>query len=161
MTLAELLIVLAIMAILAGLAAPRYAATAQRRRFHSAATRIQSDVALARESARASSSSRTLRFSTADSAYELLGSNALRGGRSGSVQLDESPFGATLTYADFEGAPDLIVDGYGRIVTGGELRLQVGTMQGRLVFDSDTAAAPDENDDSGGLLRGVLGLLGL
>lgn len=165
MSLAELLVVLMIMAILAAIAAPRYAATAQRRRFQSAAQRIHADVALARESARATSSARTLRFSTAANAYELLGSNALRGGRSGNVQLNQAPYNATLTYADFEGASDLVFDGYGRIVTGGELRLQVGNMQGRLAFPAETDGAPaepaDEGDDGGGLLGGILGLLGL
>lgn len=168
MSLAELLIVLAIMAILAGLAAPRFAASAQRRRYQAAFQRIQADIALARESARATSSSRTLRFSTVSNAYELLGSNALQGGRSASVQLDESPYNATLTYVDFGGAADLVFDGYGRIVTGGELRLQVGSLQGRLTFAADNAEAAEEtggasDDDSGGggLLGGILGLLGL
>ena len=164
MSLAELLIVLAIMAVLAALAAPRYAAAAQRRRFQTAALRIQADVALARESARATSSSRTLRFSTAENSYELLGSNALNGGQPGSVQLGEAPYQATLTYADFGGAPDLVFDGYGRIVTTGEVRLRIGDMRGRLVFTAhDEGAAPTEDGeaDGGGLLSPITGLLGL
>lgn len=165
MTLAELLIVLAIMGVFAALAAPRYAASAQRRRFQSAALRIQSDIALARESARATSSPRTLRFSTADNSYQLLGSNALNGGRAGSVQLDEPPYQATLSHADFGGAPDLTFDGYGRIVEGGEVRLRIGAMQARIVFTAHDAGAEEEDSDEdvngGGLLSPILGLLGL
>jgi type II secretory pathway pseudopilin PulG len=166
MSLAELLIVLAIMAVLAGLAAPRYAASAQRRRFQSAALRLQADVALARESARATSSPRTLRFSTAENSYQLLGSNALNGGQSGSVQLDEAPYQATLTYADFDGGLDLVFDGYGRIVAGGEVRLKIGSMQARLLFaadDAEDAPEPEEDGvvDGGGLLSPILRLLGL
>lgn len=163
-SLAELLIVLAITATLAGIAAPRYAASAQRRRFQTAALRIQSDVALARESARATSSPRTLRFSTTTNSYQLLGSDALRGGRPGGVSLGEAPYQATLVYADFGGSPDLMFDGYGRITTSGEVRLKVGAMRGRLIFSAhseanpETADEPDESD-GGGLLG--LGLLGL
>jgi type II secretory pathway pseudopilin PulG len=165
MSLAELLIVLAIIGTLAGLAAPRYAASAQRRRFQSAALRIQADVAQARESARATSSTRTLRFSTAANSYELLESNALRGGSPGAVRLDEAPYQATLTYADFGGGPDLVFDGYGRITTSGEVRLRVGTMRGRLIFSAHDETSPETADDDGeadggGLLTGITGLLG-
>lgn len=164
MSLAELLIVLAIMGVFAALAAPRYAASAQRRRFQSAALRIQSDVALARESARATSSPRTLRFSTTENSYQLVGGNALNGGRGGSVQLDEPPYQAMLSHADFGGAPDLTFDGYGRILESGEVRLRIGAMRARIVFTAHDAASEegsDEDTDGGGLLSPVTGLLGL
>lgn len=172
-SLVELLIVVAIMGVFAALAAPRYAASVQRRRFQSAALRIQSDIAVARESARATSSERTLRFSTTDNSYQLLGSNALNGGRPGSVQLDEPPYRATLPYADFGGSPDLVFDGYGRVVAGGEIHLRIGAMSARIVLAAHDAGAEDPDagggnpdggdgdDGGGGLLGPILGLLGL
>src|SRR5690606_13068567 len=139
-------------------------ASVHRRRFQTAAMRIQADVALARESARATSSSRTVRFSTTTNSYQLLGSNALRGGQPGSVQLRAAPYQATLAHADFGGSPDLVFDGYGRITTGGEVRIKVGAMRGRLIFSADDEATPETADgeaDGGGLLTGITGLLGL
>lgn len=171
-SLAELLIVVAIMGVMAALAAPRYASSVQLKRFQSAARRVYSDVALARESARASSTSRTLRFSVADSSYLMLGSNALTGGRATPVELDDAPYGAEITHADFGGAPDLVIDGFGRIVQGGEVGVRVGELQATITFDAGEVAEepdppadtdPDAGDDDGGggLLGGVLGLLGL
>lgn len=161
-SLAELLIVVTIMGVLAALAAPRYASSVQLRRFQSAARRIYADVATARESARASSAPRTLRFSVAESSYLMLGSNALTGGAPGSVELDEAPYGARITHADFAGATDLVIDGFGRIVQGGEVGLRVGDLQAAIVFDTaeTPVEAPDPADDDGGGLLGI-GLLGL
>ncbi len=168
-SLAELLIVVAIMGVMAALAAPRYASSMQLRRFESAARRVYSDVAMARESARTSSSARTLRFSVTDSSYLMLGSNALTGGRPTAVELGEAPYGAEITHADFAGGADLVIDGFGRIVEGGEVGLRIGELQATIVFtageqlpDDTGGATEDEDEDGGGgLLGGVLGLLGL
>ena len=163
---------MAIVAILASLAAPRYARAVERRRFQSAALRLQADVALAREAARAASASRTLRFSTPDDTYWLVGSDLLNADSGPAVDLSKHPYDVDLSYADFGGSADLVFDGHGRVVTGGEVHIRIGQMRGRLVFsdgaqrtgdtaDADPRAGVIVEVDVGGVLSPTGRLLGL
>ncbi|MFG0284596.1 MAG: Tfp pilus assembly protein FimT/FimU [Phycisphaerales bacterium JB039] len=171
-TLAELLLVVAIAGVLAGLAVPRYARAVERRRFNSAALRLQADVALAREASRAASAGRTLRFSTADDTYWIVGTNLLSADAGAAVALGQQPYGVDLTYADFGGVPDLVFDGHGRVVSGGEVHFRIGDMRGRLVFSDGAMRSGDTADadptagiivevDVGGVLSDTGKLLGL
>lgn len=127
-SLVEVVMVLAIVAILALIAAPRYARALTQYRAEAAARRIVGDLELARAAARSSSSSRQVAFNTSTDRYELVGVTATQAAGSGAyvVRLAEEPYGVDLLTASFGGSATLEFNGYGLPVAGGSITLRVG-----------------------------------
>ncbi len=130
-SLLELLIVLVVLSVMAGIAVPRFAAASTTRRLDAAALRVLNDIALAQSAARAASTQREMRFVPASRSYSLV-SVARGDGRSGdyAVNLGGDPYGVTTLTADFAGTSVLAFDGYGQPTNGGTVRL---TLAGRTV----------------------------
>jgi prepilin-type N-terminal cleavage/methylation domain-containing protein len=141
-SLLELVLVLAIIATLAAVAAPRYAASATRYRADLAARRIVADLHLAHARAKAASASQTVQFSPSTNDYELPGLPSLDGAAGTyTVELSDRPYDATLVSADFAGDTQVTFDGWGIPDSGGTLILTVGSERRTVVVDAETGKA--------------------
>jgi prepilin-type N-terminal cleavage/methylation domain-containing protein len=101
-TLVEIVVVLAIMAILWAIAAPRYAAAMSRYRAEAAARRIAADLAMARQQAIQTSSSVTVSFDQINNAYTIPGITSLdRKSSNYTVNLAADPYQVTLGTVPF------------------------------------------------------------
>lgn len=141
-SLLELVLVLAIIATLAAIAAPRYAASAVRYRADLAARRIVADLELARSSAKAAGTSRTVKFYVSTNNYELSGLPSLDDAAATyMVELSERPYEAALVSADFAGETEVKFDGWGSPSTGGTVILNAGSEQRTVTIDGETGKA--------------------
>ena len=116
----ELVVVSAIMAALAAVAVPKYAASLARYRAAAAAARIKAELSLARRTAKISGSAQTVDVSD----YQAI--------------LSESPYRAVIVSADFGGDEEVVFDGYGIPDDGGAVTVQVGTTERTVIIDADT-----------------------
>ena len=141
-SLLELVLVLAIIATMAAIAAPRYAASAARYRADSAARRIVADLALARSAAKANSSSRRVKFFVIGDQYRLFDLQPLDGDSSYyNINLSERPYEADIISVDFGTDDQIIFDGWGLPDSGGTVVLTVGSEQRTVVVDGETGKA--------------------
>lgn len=141
-TLLELMLVLALMAIIAAIAAPRYAASIARYRVDMAARRIVEDLAFAQSTAKATSSARTVIFSVENNKYlmpGLSGLDAVPGDYT--VKLSEPPYEAKLTSANLGGDSQITFNGWGAPDSGGTVVLTVGSGQRTVTVDSVSGKA--------------------
>jgi len=119
-SLIEVVMVVGIIAIIAGIAVPRYASSVRRYRIDAAAARVGYDLDLARERARSTASTVQVIFSSGLDEYTIMGEASLDPGGSGwEVDLAESPYAVDLFKADFDGSPILEFDAFGDVVTPG------------------------------------------
>jgi len=131
--------VLAIVAVAAAVAAPRYGRASGRYRADLAARRVMADLRLAQSWARAASCSRAVCFSTAASRYQLLNIPAPDGAPGDyTVVLSAEPYQAELTNASFDGGPEVIFNGWGLPDKGGTVTLSAGGQQRTVVVDGTT-----------------------
>jgi prepilin-type N-terminal cleavage/methylation domain-containing protein len=138
-SLLELIVVLAIVAILGAIAAPRYASAVQRYRLEMAAKRVAADITLARSLARAKGSTATISFATSSSTYAIAGiSSTDRAGEAFGVDLGREPFGVTIQSVDFAGTNTLTIKGFGVPTSGGTVRLTRGSLSTVVVVSSGT-----------------------
>jgi len=141
-SLLELAIVVAIAAILAAMALPRYAGALSRYHAEAAARRIAADLALARDRARTYGAQRSVTFNPAAEQYQIPGLRDLKSS-SGDyvVNLADRPYRADLVSADFGGDATVVFDGYGVPDGGGQVVVQVGEYQKTVVLDPNTGKA--------------------
>jgi len=144
-SLLELVLVLAIIATLAAIAAPRYQTALVRYRADLAARRIVADLALAQSNAKAASSSRSVAFSIGANNYQMPDLPPLDG-TSGSyiIELSEKPYEADITSADFGGDQEVIFNGWGIPDSGGTVVLTVGPEQRTVTVDAESGKAKVE-----------------
>jgi type IV fimbrial biogenesis protein FimT len=135
----EVVLVVAIVAIFAAIAAPRYGRAVGRYRLDLAARRVAADLRLAQSSARAASASRTVVFTPATDRYQLQGV-ASPDGVAGdyTVWLRVEPYGADLAGADFNGVSQVVFSGWGLPNCSGVVTLNVGSRQRTVVVDAQT-----------------------
>ncbi len=138
-TLIELVIVLAVAAILATIAVPRFGNAIARQRSAAAARRLCVDLKLAQQHAKVSSASQHVVFNSLTDSYSLPGMRHLdRVGATYAVLLREEPFQADIASVDFGGDAELIFDGWGKPDSGGTIVLQVGTSSKIISIDPET-----------------------
>lgn len=136
-TLIELVMVLMIMGILAGVAAPRYLDAIGESCIQSAARRVSADLRFARSEALRNSQSRTVEFRPLFEGYFMAGVNDLdHPSQRYEVILSDEPFGVELVSADFGGDRIVIFDSYGRPDSEGTIRLQHGDHRVLVVCDT-------------------------
>lgn len=134
----ELLVVLAIVALLGGIAAPRYASSLAHYRADVAARRVAADLALAQVHARMTSVTQTVTFNTAAQSYQLSNLSGLDAGASAYVvQLNAEPYRCTFASVSFSGN-QISFNNYGVPSTGGTVVVQAGNWQKTLTIDPDT-----------------------
>lgn len=140
-SLLELTVVLVIIAVLAAIAAPRYASAAHRYRVAAAAGRIGADLKLVAQAARSASAPRFVTFSTADDAYTLPSDARLSSSASsGAVALRDEPYRADLRLAAFGSDAKVIFNGWGYADTDGDAVVFVGDEGRRVHLDAATGA---------------------
>lgn len=128
-SLLELIVVLAIVAILGVIAAPRYSQAIQRYRLEMAANRVAADIDLARSLARAQGATATISFATSSATYTIAGLTSTdRSGEAFAVSLAREPFGVAIQNVDFAGTNTLTIKGFGTPVSGGTVRLTLGSL---------------------------------
>lgn len=141
-SLVEVVLVLAIIATLAGLSIPRFANSLNHFGANGAADRIVSDLAWAQHRAAGRSAAQTVTFDPVNHAYTLNGVTDIDDKVSEyTVDLTEEPYQARIISADFGGDAVVIFDGYGTPDTGGAIVIQVGDYQKTVTLDADTGRA--------------------
>ena len=141
-SLIELVLVLVIIAVMAGVAAPRFSGSSMRLRAAAVAQRIAADLAAARGRARSLSTSQVVIFNLAANTYELPGLQSLdRSTLPYVVELSHEPYKATVVSADFGGTSQITFDGYGRPDNGGLVVVSVGQVLKTIVVDAQTGMA--------------------
>jgi Tfp pilus assembly protein FimT len=114
-TLIELVVVVLLLAIVAKMALPRFAATLSSTGVKTAAQRIACDIALVRSWARITSQSQSIAFDTTHNTYTLSGvPNANSSSSANTVALADGTLNATLASASFgTGSTILTFNGFG------------------------------------------------
>lgn len=140
-SLVELCLVLAIMAVLAGIAVPRFGRGASRYRADAAAKRVAADFQEAQQRARAASATCTLSFDTATSAvtmtYPTVGGVA---GRTVRTSLTLTPYVSTISSANFGGGASVTFNGYGLPTAGGTVVVASGSERRTITLSAVTGA---------------------
>ncbi len=141
-TLIDLVMAIAVIAIVAAIATPRYANALTRYRAEAAARRVVADLALARQTAKSTSSSRTVEFDGGDDSYVIPNVRELdTAGTMYRVQLQDPPYQAQIVSVDLGGDWEITFDGFGIPDSGGFVIVQAGDYQYTVVVDPETGAA--------------------
>lgn len=129
-SLVELVLVVAILAVVTAVAMPRYQAALARYRLEAGTRRLAADLQLAQESARTAGARRTVIFDLLTSQLRIPElSDPLRGS-SGSylTRLGEFPYYCRIVSADLGGDQEVIFDGFGQPDSGGQIILSCGSL---------------------------------
>ncbi|MEO1535168.1 MAG: prepilin-type N-terminal cleavage/methylation domain-containing protein [Planctomycetota bacterium] len=133
-TLVELAVVIAVLAVVAAVAVPRFASASARSRLDAAAARVTNDIALLSATAQAASTDRQAVFDSFSDQYVLLGVRDRGRMLNRGVNLGTAPFETNLVSATFDGSPLLTMNGYGVAETSGTINLAVGSFGKRIVL---------------------------
>jgi prepilin-type N-terminal cleavage/methylation domain-containing protein len=137
----ELLFVIAIIAIIAAVAMPKYGRSVARYRAQCAARRVAADLMFARSAAKSASAERVVTFNTVAGSYTVAGVRDLDHPKAPyTVTLSDSPYNATLDFADFGGAPQAVFDMYGAPKWSGKVIVHVGEFQQTVALNRDDAS---------------------
>ncbi len=141
-TLIELGAVVMIVAIMAGIAVPRYARFLTRQRADAAAGRVMADLMLAQRQAKMTGTPQTVTFDISRDTYELLGmTDPDHPGRSYVVTLSGGGYDSALVTVDFGGDTEVIFDGFGVPDSGGTVSVGSPNYQVAVVLDGQTGKA--------------------
>lgn len=141
-SLAELVVVIAVLAILASIAVPRFASAASHHRLTSAAMRVANDLNLARARARASSARVTVAFDQANHTYSVSGTRGLDSSPIGYVvSLAKAPYRVRISAAEFGSDSEVIFDGYGVPDSGGTVIISSAGRHEVVQLDAGTGRA--------------------
>jgi type II secretory pathway pseudopilin PulG len=142
MSLFELVMVLAIIAVVGAIAAPRYANAVANHRSAAAAHRIVADLELARRKARATRQSQSVIFDLVGDRVRIPGVGHLNDPSAEYVtQLTEDPYRAELVSADLGGDAEIIFDGYGVPDSGGTIVVQHSGVKQTIVLSAGSGKA--------------------
>jgi len=138
----ELVVVVLIIGILAGIAVPTFLGALARHRSSQAARRIVADLELARREASMASTSRTVTFSSAADSYTLAEVTHLdRAGETYSVSLGGDPYYADILSVDLGGDEEVVFDGFGQADSDGTIVVRSGGVDNTIVIDAATGRA--------------------
>jgi len=138
-TLLEVVMVLVIVAIVAAIAVPRYAAALHRYRAEHAARRIAADLEYARALARQSSATQRVVFDADADTYTLPGRADLDHPKETyTVDLADAPYRADLAAASFGAAATAVFDGFGMPRVGGAVKVAAGGYVYLVTVDGET-----------------------
>ena len=143
-TLVELVVCLAILAIVAAIAAPRYGASIARYRAELAAKRIVADLELIRSRARAQGSYESATFYASGEYYRMISDPDLNDStKEYVVYLNEAPYRADIVEVSFRsGTRNYMRYGnYGHPYWGGYVTVRAGDVERTVVVDPDSGEA--------------------
>jgi len=131
----ELIIVLAIIACLGGIAVPHFSNSISNRRAEMAARRLAADLTMAQQTAKASSGTVTVSFLSASGSYAISSVKGLDHTKQPyQVYLRDEPYYAEIVDTSLDGNTTIVFDGYGRVSTGGSVSVRSGRFQHRIVI---------------------------
>lgn len=144
-TLVELVLVLGVAAVLAAVAAPRYASSLRNYRLNLAAHRLAADLNLAREAARAMSKAVTVEIDAGRGLVSLKGVAALDG-KAGPYTLDvgAEPYRVAISRVKFGDSIEdaaVVISGYGVPDSGLLVTLGLGGIERVVEVSADTGKA--------------------
>ena len=141
-TLVELLMTIAIVAVVAAMVAPRWGRSMSRFGADAAARRILADLAWAQARARITSSTQTVSLNLSASQYQLVGvSDPDHAGSTYAVDLTASPYRAKLVSASAADANgNIVFDGYGTPATSGSIVVQSGDFQYTVLINAGSGS---------------------
>lgn len=125
-SLIEMVLVMAIFAIVAAIAMPKYASAGFRYRIDATARQIMLDLDYARTKARTSSTSQEIVFSVVADNYVITGLLDASTGKTYSVDVSDDPFLTKIVSVNLGGDSRLVYDGYGHPDSGGDIVLRSG-----------------------------------
>jgi len=138
-TILELVMVLVALALLAAVAAPRYASSLANYHVDAAARRVAADLAFVQAQARATSKSQTITFNQSGLKYQVSGLSGLDNRTGGySVDLSADPYCLTGLTAKFAGKKQITFDQYGTPDNAGTVSVAVGTTTKTVTLDAAT-----------------------
>lgn len=141
-SLAEVVITLLLLGILAAIAGPAIADTLSKYRVMAAAERIVADASYARRHAKSTSAKKAIKFDPSTDSYVLIGVQDLeRRAAVYTIKLDMEPYRAKLLSADFDEGWTVEFDGYGVASPGGEVVVGCGSFEKTVKIDSETGEA--------------------
>lgn len=140
-SLIELMIVLAILGVIGGLAAPRYALAVDRYRADAAARRLVADIRWIHSRAIAMGAAKTIAFTNGTATYSVAGeTSADHPGQGFSVDLSGGPYAATIVSTSLSGG-GISFNGFGICTAGGSVVLRSGSCTTTVQVDSVTGSA--------------------
>jgi prepilin-type N-terminal cleavage/methylation domain-containing protein len=134
----EVAIVLALVGMAAAVAVPRHAAALDRYRADGSAAALVAMLERERATAAATGIDRRLAFDFLDNTCTIFAGRALPT-KIAAVDFADGPYPATLSFADFDGSPELLFDAQGACFAGGSIVL----VRGRQVRTVVVTAGPD------------------
>ncbi|MGH7177267.1 MAG: pilus assembly FimT family protein [Tepidisphaeraceae bacterium] len=152
-SLVELVMVLAIICVLAGIAIPRYGRAAAGYRARSAAQRIAADIAMCQSTARSTSSSQNVVITPSSNSYVVSGQRGMDSSSSTyRVTLSAEPYRSTVVLVSLNnGGTTSVVfgsnsgtitfDGFGVPDRGATISVQAGAIVSRVTVDPNTGRA--------------------
>jgi Tfp pilus assembly protein FimT len=139
--LVELVLVCCILAVIAGMAVPRFASALTRNRVEAAARRVVNDLTLAQRHARLSSASQHVLFENKNS-YRLAGmADPDHPASEYTVWLGEPPYEVAILNVNMNNGTELVFGPYGVPNTGGSLVVQAGDVARLITIAADTGQA--------------------
>ncbi len=141
-SLVELIIVLAILVVLWGIAAPRYSNSICLHRSEEAARRIAADLNLARSQAMMTSKSQTVIFDTTYNTYSMAGVTGLDNRAVNyNVNLAADPYDCTFVSVNFNNTTQVTFDRFGSSDNAGQIIVQCGGIQTTVTLESSAGKA--------------------
>lgn len=141
-SLVELTMVIAIIAVAAAIAAPRWNESLGRYRVDAAARRIVADLTLAQTNARATSAPQTITFNPSADNYRLSGlTNFETASGTYTVYLANAPYLADLSSTDFDFTKPLTFNAFGVPSMGGQVVVTSGGFSRTITIDADSGTA--------------------
>jgi len=140
-SLLEVILVLALVAVVAAIAVPRHANALARYRAESAARRLAADLKYARALAEESSGNQTVAFDPVGNTYTLAGRiDPDHPGQPYTVSLAGAPYHTDLVAASFGGTPTVTFNGFGVASTSGKILVQTGSYAYLITVDAASGA---------------------
>lgn len=141
-TLVEVVVVLAMIAILAAVAIPVFGGSIAHSRLDSAARRVLLDLDAARQLAHRTSQSVSVLFSPAGNYYVFSGvADVDKPAQAYGVELAREPYVVKIESVNLGGDTDVIFDGYGTPDSGGTIVLRCGSITATVTLEAATGVA--------------------
>ena len=141
-TAVELIVVVAILAMLGALVLPRVGAGGANYRVDAAARRIAADLNYARGQARLTSTAHSVTFDTSSSRYAFQSlPSPDRSSTTYAIELGLPPYEVVLKVANFNGSPTLNFSAFGVPDNGGEVQLECGAASRTVAVNATTGEA--------------------
>ena len=142
-TFVELVIVMLVIGIMTAVAAPKFADSLLQHRATAAAQRGAMDLRFARRNAMAISGDQYVSYDANANSYQIFpGVTHLdHPSQTYTVELDESPYTATIVSVSFNGGSQVTFNGYGLPDNAGTIVVQAGSHQKTILLDVNTGEA--------------------